>query len=58
MHELRPVLGIHPQVLFSGPVDVVVTGPLAEEVLAVLREALTNVQARPGLTSRDNGGSR
>jgi signal transduction histidine kinase len=43
VHELRPVLGIHPQVSFSGPVDVVVTGPLAEEVLAVLREALTNV---------------
>ena len=43
VHELRPLLGIHPQVSFSGPVDVVVTGPLAEEVLAVLREALTNV---------------
>jgi signal transduction histidine kinase len=43
VHELRPVLGIHPQVAFSGPVDTVVVGPLAEEVLAVLREALTNV---------------
>jgi signal transduction histidine kinase len=43
VHELRPVLGIHPQVSFSGPVDHVVTGPMAEEVLAVLREALTNV---------------
>jgi signal transduction histidine kinase len=43
VHELRPVLGIHPQVSFSGPVDKVVTGQLAEEVLAVLREALTNV---------------
>ena len=43
VHELRPVLGIHPQVSFSGPVDKVVTGALAEEVLAVLREALTNV---------------
>ena len=43
VHELRPVLGLHPQVSFSGPVDAVVTGPLAEEVLAVLREALTNV---------------
>ncbi len=42
-HELRPVLGIHPQVSFSGPVDHVVSGQLAEEVLAVLREALTNV---------------
>ncbi len=43
LHELRPVLGIPPQVSFSGPVDHVVTGQLAEEVLAVLREALTNV---------------
>ncbi len=42
-HELRPVLGIHPQVAFTGPVDAVVTGPLADEVLVVLREALTNV---------------
>ena len=43
VHELRPVLGIHPQVSFSGPVDKMVTGALAEEVLAVLRESLTNV---------------
>ena len=43
VHELRPVMGLLPQVSFSGPVDTVVAGPLAEEVLAVLREALTNV---------------
>ena len=43
LSELRPVLGIHPQVSFSGPVDKMVTGALAEEVLAVLRETLTNV---------------
>jgi signal transduction histidine kinase len=43
VHELRSVLGLHPQVAFNGPVDHVVTGQLAEEVLAVLREALTNV---------------
>lgn len=43
VHELRPVLGLHPQVSFTGPVDTKVTGSLAEEVLAVLREALTNV---------------
>ncbi|HEX3333529.1 MAG TPA: GAF domain-containing sensor histidine kinase [Acidimicrobiales bacterium] len=48
VHELRPVLGIHPQVSFSGPVDLVVTGNLAEEVLAVLREALTNVGKHAG----------
>jgi signal transduction histidine kinase len=43
VHELRPVLGLLPQVSFTGPVDTVVGDPLAEEVLAVLREALTNV---------------
>jgi signal transduction histidine kinase len=43
VHELRPVLNLHPQVSVIGPVDHVVTGQLAEEVLAVLREALTNV---------------
>ena len=43
MHELRAVLNLHPQVSISGPVDTVVTGPLADEVLSVLREALTNV---------------
>ena len=43
VHELRPVLGLLPQVSFSGPVDTMVDDPLVEEVLAVLREALTNV---------------
>jgi signal transduction histidine kinase len=43
VHELRPVLGLLPQVSFSGPVDAVVGDALVEEVLAVLREALTNV---------------
>ena len=43
VHELRPVLGLLPQVSLSGPVDTVVGDQLAEEVLAVLREALTNV---------------
>jgi signal transduction histidine kinase len=43
VHELRPVLGLLPQVSFSGPVDTAVSDALVEEVLAVLREALTNV---------------
>jgi signal transduction histidine kinase len=43
LHELRPVLDVPPQVALSGPVDRVVTGQLVDEVLAVLREALTNV---------------
>jgi signal transduction histidine kinase len=43
VHELRPVLAVPPQASFVGPVDLVVTGELSDEVLAVLREALTNV---------------
>ena len=43
VHELRPVLGILPQCSFTGPVDTSVSDSLTEEVLAVLREALTNV---------------
>jgi signal transduction histidine kinase len=43
VHELRSVLAVFPQASFNGPVDLVVTGQLAEEVLVVLREALTNV---------------
>ena len=43
VHELRPVLNLLPQVSIIGPVDHAVSGQLAEEVLAVLREALTNV---------------
>jgi signal transduction histidine kinase len=43
LHELRPVLDLPPQVSLSGPVDRLVTGQLVDEVLAVLREALTNV---------------
>jgi signal transduction histidine kinase len=42
-HELKPVLGLNPQVSVIGPVDRVVTGALADTVLSVLREALTNV---------------
>ncbi len=43
VHELRAVLGILPQCSFSGPVDTAVSDSLTEEVLAVLREALTNI---------------
>jgi signal transduction histidine kinase len=43
VHELRPVLGFEPQVSVAGPVDRVATAPMSDAVLAVLREALTNV---------------
>ena len=42
-NELAPSLGGTPAVSFSGPVDLVVTDALAEDVIAVSREALTNV---------------
>jgi signal transduction histidine kinase len=32
-----------PQVVFTGPVDLVITGGLADDVVAVVREALSNV---------------
>lgn len=36
------LLGFTPAVRFVGPVDTLVSGPLGENVIAVLREALTN----------------
>jgi signal transduction histidine kinase len=41
--EAARVLGFEPTVGFSGPIDTVTSGELADETLAVLREALSNV---------------
>lgn len=41
--EVARALGTEPAIRFEGPVDTVVDGPLAEHVLAVTREALSNV---------------
>jgi signal transduction histidine kinase len=41
--ELTPVLGFEPAVQFSGVLEGTVPGPVVEDALAVLREALTNV---------------
>ena len=43
VHELSPVLGLEPQVSVVGPIGRVAMGPMSDAVLAVLREALTNV---------------
>jgi signal transduction histidine kinase len=61
--ELTEVLGAEPRFRFHGPVDNLVTGhdetvrgePLTAEVLAVTREALSNVarHARPGTAEVD-----
>ncbi len=40
--EVSPLLGFEPQVRFSGPIDAVVPEPVVEDLVAVLREALTN----------------
>ncbi|MET0932392.1 MAG: GAF domain-containing protein [Mycetocola sp.] len=42
VNELTPSLGVIPQVSFSGPVDLLITGALARDVIAVIREGLTN----------------
>lgn len=42
-NELAPRLARTPSVSFSGPVDLVITKDLAEDVIAVTREALVNV---------------
>jgi two-component system, NarL family, sensor histidine kinase DevS len=43
VEELVPILGPRPRVEFRGPVDTVVPPRLGDHVIAVLREALTNV---------------
>jgi len=40
--ELAPMLGARPQVTFIGPIDNTVSQRVADNLLAVLREALTN----------------
>jgi len=49
--EVSGVLGFEPQVRFSGPIDAVVPEPVVEDLVAVLREALTNA-ARHAHASR------
>jgi signal transduction histidine kinase len=41
--EARPTLGFRPELRIDGPVDTAVPDPVREAVLAVLREALSNV---------------
>jgi len=43
VHEVTPALGFEPAVRFSGVLEGVLSPGVAEDVLAVLREALTNV---------------
>ncbi|WP_144711899.1 GAF domain-containing protein [Curtobacterium pusillum] len=41
--ELRPALARPPRITFSGPVDIDVTGALARDVVAAVRESVANV---------------
>jgi signal transduction histidine kinase len=41
--EVARALGFEPRVVFDGPVDTAVPTPMADEMLAVLRESLSDV---------------
>ena len=43
VRELNPVVGFDVRVTFDGPVDTMISDQLAEHLLAVVREAVTNV---------------
>jgi signal transduction histidine kinase len=47
---LASVLGFDPEVRFAGPVDTLVDPGVAEDVVAVIREALTNIARHAGAT--------
>jgi signal transduction histidine kinase len=49
--DLTPSLFAPPRIRFAGPIDLILTGRLADDVIAVVRESLTNVSrhARAGL---------
>jgi signal transduction histidine kinase len=49
--EMKPILGFDPHVLFDGPVDAAATERITDELVTVLREALSNV-ARHAHASR------
>jgi two-component system, NarL family, sensor histidine kinase DevS len=51
--EAGQQLGFLPQVSFSGPVDTQITPPIAEHLLAVLRESLSSVRQHARATAAD-----
>jgi len=51
--ELRPALSRPPRITFTGPVDIDVTGALAHDVVAAVRESVANVARHaPGAECR------
>jgi signal transduction histidine kinase len=53
VEELRRLLGVDPRVSTEGPVDAVTSEELAGDVIAVVREALTNVAKHAHATAVD-----
>jgi signal transduction histidine kinase len=51
--ETGPMLGFEPTVLFEGPVDTATPEPVATDMLATLREALSNVARHAGASHVD-----
>ncbi|NYF17768.1 signal transduction histidine kinase [Microbacterium sp. AK009] len=49
--ELSPVLTTPPHLTFRGPVDLVLSGDLADDVIAVVRESLANIARHASATS-------
>jgi signal transduction histidine kinase len=43
VHELNPVVGFEVRASFDGPVDAAISDQIAEHLLAVIREAVTNI---------------
>lgn len=50
VHDATKVLGFAPDLVLSGPVDSVIPGDVRDPLLAVLREALSNVLRHAGAT--------
>ncbi|UZJ26440.1 GAF domain-containing protein [Rhodococcus antarcticus] len=46
--EVGPLLGCEPHLRFRGPIDAVVPEPVVDDLVAVLREALTNAARHAG----------
>src|SRR5918994_2303432 len=53
VREAGPMLGAEPGVLFEGPVDTATPEPVATDMLATLREALSNVARHAGASHVD-----
>jgi signal transduction histidine kinase len=51
--EAAGALGFNPRVTFDGPVDNLIDGPAGNELLATLREALSNVARHAGARATD-----